>query len=52
MTFHVEAVDDPERAGAYARELGLAVGIAFNPETEVERAAEAAEAAGATWLCA
>jgi len=42
VTFHVEAVDDPGRAGAYARELGLAVGVAFNPETEVERAATAA----------
>ena len=42
VTFHVEAVDDPGRTGAYARELGLAVGIAFNPATEVERAATAA----------
>ena len=46
VTFHVEAVDDPERGAAHARELGLGVGIAFNPETEVERAAEAVEAAG------
>jgi ribulose-phosphate 3-epimerase len=42
VTFHVEAVDDPAKAAAHARELGLGVGIAFNPETEVERAAEAA----------
>jgi ribulose-phosphate 3-epimerase len=42
VTFHVEVVDDPAKAAADARELGLGVGIAFNPETEVERAAEAA----------
>ena len=42
MTFHLEAVDDAEKAGAYARELGLGVGVAFNPETEVERVAPAA----------
>jgi ribulose-phosphate 3-epimerase len=42
VTFHVEAVDDPAKAAAHARELGLGVGIAFKPETEVERAAEAA----------
>jgi ribulose-phosphate 3-epimerase len=43
VTFHVEVVDDLAKAAAYARELGLAVGVAFNPETEVERAAAAAE---------
>jgi ribulose-phosphate 3-epimerase len=43
VTFHVEAVDDPQPVAARARELGLGVGIAFNPETEVERAAAAAE---------
>jgi ribulose-phosphate 3-epimerase len=42
VTFHVEVVDDPERACARARDLGLGVGVAFNPETEVERAAAAA----------
>jgi len=42
VTFHVEVVDDPQRAATRARELGLGVGIAFNPETEVERAAAAA----------
>lgn len=36
VTFHVEAVDDPARAVAAARELGLGVGIAFNPETSVD----------------
>ncbi len=47
VTFHVEVVDDPERTAVRARELGLGVGIAFNPETEVERAAAAVDAAGA-----
>ena len=47
VTFHVEAVDDPQRAAAHARELGLGVGVAFNPETAVEAAAAAAEAAEA-----
>ena len=42
VTFHVEVVDDPQRAATRARELGLGVGIAFNPETEVGRAAAAA----------
>ena len=43
VTFHVEACDEPERAVARARELGLGVGIAFNPETSVEDAAAASE---------
>ena len=42
VTFHFEVVDDPEKAAAHARELDLGVGIAFNPDTEVERAAAAA----------
>jgi ribulose-phosphate 3-epimerase len=42
VTFHVEACDDPARAIAHARSLGLGVGIALNPETPVETAAEAA----------
>ncbi|HEU0304386.1 MAG TPA: ribulose-phosphate 3-epimerase [Gaiellaceae bacterium] len=45
VTFHVEVVDDPERTALRARDLGLGVGVAFNPETDVERAAAAAEAA-------
>jgi len=45
VTFHVEAVDDPARAISRARELGLGVGVAFNPETPVEIAATAAEKA-------
>jgi ribulose-phosphate 3-epimerase len=43
VTFHVEVVDDVQRVAAQARKLGLGVGIAFNPETEVERAAVAAD---------
>jgi ribulose-phosphate 3-epimerase len=45
VTFHVEACDDPPRAVARARALGLGVGVAFNPETTVEDAARAAEGA-------
>lgn len=47
VTFHVEATDDPAGVAARARELGLGVGVAFNPETTPERAAAAAAAAGA-----
>jgi len=47
VTFHVEVVDDPRRAAAHARGLELGVGVAFNPETEVEAAVKAAEAAAA-----
>src|SRR6188768_1761788 len=35
VTFHVEVCDDPARAAASARSLGLGVGLAFNPETPV-----------------
>ena len=45
VTFHVEALDDPGRAIRQARELGLGVGIAFNPETPVEDAVRAADGA-------
>jgi ribulose-phosphate 3-epimerase len=45
VTFHVEVADDPQRVAALARELGLGVGIAFNPETEVGQAADAADGA-------
>jgi ribulose-phosphate 3-epimerase len=41
VTFHVEVVDDPERAAARARALSLAAGLAFNPETAPETAAAA-----------
>jgi ribulose-phosphate 3-epimerase len=42
VTFHVEACDDPARAVAAARTLGLGVGLAFNPETAVSDAVAAA----------
>ena len=45
VTFHVEACDEPARAIAHARALGLGVGVALNPETAVEDAAAAAEGA-------
>jgi ribulose-phosphate 3-epimerase len=41
VTFHFEATDDPERTAALARELGLGVGLALNPETPVAPVAEA-----------
>jgi ribulose-phosphate 3-epimerase len=43
VTFHVEACDEPARAVAHARSLGLGVGVAFNPETAVEEAVAAAD---------
>ena len=43
VTFHVEACDDPPRAVAAARALGLGVGLAFNPETSVADSVAAAE---------
>jgi ribulose-phosphate 3-epimerase len=45
VTFHVEACDEPRRAIAQARSLGLGVGIALNPESRVEDAVAAAEGA-------
>jgi len=36
VTFHFEVADDVESLTAQARELGLAVGLAFNPESEPE----------------
>jgi len=45
VTFHVEVVDEPARAIAAARALGLGVGIALNPETDVDEAVGAAEGA-------
>ncbi len=42
VTFHLEAVADVEQATARARELGLGVGLAFNPETPVEAVVSAA----------
>jgi len=43
VTFHYEACDDPQAVAALAREQGLEVGLAFNPETSVDDAARAAE---------
>ena len=51
VTFHVEAVDDVGAVIAQAREHGLEVGVAFNPETPVEAAAEAANAGADLCLC-
>ncbi len=45
VTFHVEAEGEPAETIAQARDLGLGVGVAFNPETAVEEAASAAEGA-------
>jgi ribulose-phosphate 3-epimerase len=45
VTFHVEVCDDPPRAIAAARALGLGAGVSFNPETTVEAALAAAEGA-------
>lgn len=45
VTFHVEACDEPARAIALARSLGLGVGVALSPETPVEDAVAAAEGA-------
>ena len=47
VTFHAETTGDPARTAALARGQGLSVGLAFNPETEVEAATEAALVAGA-----
>jgi ribulose-phosphate 3-epimerase len=42
VTFHVEACDDVPALLALAREHGLGVGVAFNPETDIEEGVEAA----------
>lgn len=47
VTFHVEAARDPAGVGDAARAHGLAVGLAFNPETSPEEAAAAARTARA-----
>jgi len=36
VTFHLEVVPDPTAVASQARELGLGVGIAINPETPVD----------------
>jgi ribulose-phosphate 3-epimerase len=45
VTFHVEVCDDPPRAIASARALGLGAGVVFNPETPVDVAIEASAGA-------
>ena len=47
VTFHVEATSDPRGVGVAARAFGLAVGLAFNPGTDVVDAVAAARAAEA-----
>jgi ribulose-phosphate 3-epimerase len=42
VTFHYEVVDDVPATIALARERGLAVGVAFNPESEPEAVAAVA----------
>jgi ribulose-phosphate 3-epimerase len=42
VTFHHEAVEDIAGVAAQARDLGLGVGLAFNPETEPEDVTPAA----------
>ena len=52
VTFHVEASDDPRGVADAARALGLAVGVAFNPDTEPAAAAAfAREAEAGLILC-
>jgi ribulose-phosphate 3-epimerase len=46
VTVHYEACPNLPPVTAAARELGLAVGLAFNPETEPDEAAEAGLEAG------
>jgi ribulose-phosphate 3-epimerase len=43
VTFHYEAVDDVPGTVAAAREHGLQVGLAFNPETDVDEVVAVAE---------
>jgi ribulose-phosphate 3-epimerase len=43
VTFHVEVCRDVPAVAGRARELGLGVGLAFNPETAVEEALAAAD---------
>lgn len=47
VTFHVESTAEPAGVAARARELGLAVGVSFNPGTSPEEAAAFAERAQA-----
>jgi ribulose-phosphate 3-epimerase len=51
VTFHVEAVHDVGAVLALARGYGLGAGIAFNPGTDVDVAAEAANLGADLCLC-
>jgi ribulose-phosphate 3-epimerase len=51
VTFHVEAVEDVGTVLAQAREHGLGAGVAFNPGTDVEVGAEAANLGADLCLC-
>ena len=51
VTFHVEVAPDPGAVIAHAREHGLGVGVAFNPDTQVDVAAEAANTGADLCLC-
>lgn len=51
VTFHVEVADDASAVIAQAREHGLGAGVAFNPTTAVEVAADAANAGADLCLC-
>ena len=50
VTVHYEACPDLRSVVALAREQGLEVGLAFNPETTAEAAAEAALATGVDFV--
>jgi len=50
ITFHVEAANDPRGVADVARALGLAVGVAFNPDTQVVDAVAFAREAGAEMI--
>ena len=43
VTFHIEAVRNPDAVARLARQHELQVGLAFKPETEPEQAADVAE---------
>ena len=51
VTFHVEVVDDVPGLLAQAREHGLGAGVAFNPGTDVDAAAAAANLGADLCLC-
>jgi ribulose-phosphate 3-epimerase len=51
VTFHVEVAQDVDKLLALAREHGLGAGVAFNPATPVEVAAEAANLGADLCLC-